>query len=147
MKPALFTRVAGHPGPELLPDLYPRAGPRHRTRAPWAAGEERRLHDLFRRPGVLRRLLRRADDGAAPPDRSVVRRSLCGTHHRRCGSNDRVGVPRFGRGSAPVQVRPPELLRDLPEPGAAARARRVLDLVGPDPGARPPSDVTPVHPV
>ena len=36
----------------------------------------------------------------------------------------------------PVQVRAAQLLRDLPEPGSAARAGRVLDPLRLDPGAR-----------
>ena len=48
-------------------------------------------------------------------------------------------------GRAALPFRAAELLRHLLEPGAAAGAGRVLDLVRPDPGARPPPSIHGVH--
>ena len=48
--------------------VHPRARARARRRAQRAADQERRVHDLLRLAGVLRRELGRSDDGPTPAD-------------------------------------------------------------------------------
>ena len=58
----------------------------------------------------------------------------------------RLPLPRGPARRPAVQVRAPELPRDLPEPDPAAGARRLLDPLGPDPGSRPAAPFAPVRP-
>ncbi len=70
----------------LLPDVHARARACGRPRAQRATDQERRVHDLLRIAGVLRRLLGRPDDGPGQADRAVVRRPVRGARPRRLAS-------------------------------------------------------------
>ena len=55
-------------------------------------------------------------------------------------------VPRRSARGPALQVRAPQLHRDLPQPGPDAGARRLLDPLRSDPGPRPPTPLSPIHP-
>ncbi len=123
----------------LRADVLPRARPRRDDRPLRAAGEERRVHDLLRFSGVLRRSVRQPDARSTAADhrsRSPVRSPSWSSPASRASRWSLFRDASHRR--AAVQVRAHQLLRDLPEPDPAAGARRLLDPVRPDPGAGPP---------
>ena len=62
-------RVPHPPRPRLRADVLPRARPRQHDHPLRSAGEERRVHDLFRLSVVLRRGVRQPDARATTADR------------------------------------------------------------------------------
>ncbi len=132
--------------PRVLPDVHARARARRRDLAVPPEGEERGLHDLLRLAGVLRRGDGQPDARSPPADPAVLRRPLHRAGDRGRRRARRLLLPRRAARRSAVQVRTPELPRDLPEPDPAARARWLLDPLGPDPGPGPAAPFAPVRP-
>src|SRR5918996_612831 len=132
-------RVPDPDPPELLPYLPPRAWTRRGARALRAPGQERRLHDLLRLPGVLHRVLRGPDARAAQAHRAGLGGTVRRAHGGRGGLDPGAGFPRSSHLGGALQVRGPQLLRAHDEPDPVDRAGRLLHPGRPDTGAEPPA--------
>ena len=129
-----------------VPDLRTRARARDGADPLRATGARSRLLHLLRVAGVLRRCLRRTDDGSSRAHRAVVRRTLLRDDPGRSGLPRDRGHARQRRRGVPVPLRADQLLHHLHESDPVARARRVLDLLGPDPDAGPATALDQLHP-